>query len=125
VGTVVATVFGGCNFGTTEPDGPGCNLTVTDGLYTVRLHRPCSGAGCGPASEVVFPNEIHRTISAFLRIEGCNATQCGGSWIIESTTQKPGLLADQKQYALPCSVSFPGTSAACSAPSIEIRDENY
>lgn len=125
VGTVVAVIFGGCNFGGTDPNGPGCNFTISDGLYTVRLHRPCSGVGCGDASEVVFPNEIHRTINASLSIEGCNQASCGGGWTIASTTQKPGLPANQKQYAIPCSVAFPSTSAACPGNELEIRDADY
>jgi hypothetical protein len=123
VGTVVAATFGGCNFGTTDPNGPGCNFTISDGLFTVRLHRPC--VNCGDASEVVFPNEIHRTVSVFLQIKGCNAVSCGGNWMVESITQKPGLPADQKQFSLPCSVAFPGTEAACGNPIVEIRSENY
>jgi hypothetical protein len=126
VGTVVAVTFGGCNFGTTDPSGPGCNFTISDGLFTVRLHRPCSGIGCGDATETVFPNEIHRRINASLSIVGCNQTSCGGGWTIVSTTQKPGLpFPDQKQSQLSCSVAFPSTSAACTLNDVEIRDADY
>jgi len=131
VGTVVATVFGGCDFGlsSTDPNAAGCNLTITDGLFTVRLHRPCSGVGCGDASEVVFPNEIHREVFVTLGIKDCDRSQvpngsCGGSWTVSSTTQKPGLLPNQKQFPVTCRSSYPNTSAACTA-TVPIRDADY
>ncbi|PYQ11489.1 MAG: hypothetical protein DMH00_07990 [Acidobacteria bacterium] len=127
VGTRVAVTFGGCDFGTTEPGGPGCNLTVTDGLYTVTLHRPCSN--CPPATEVVFPNELHRGINAVLLLKGCDRSQvpngtCGGSWTITGETQKPGLPPDDEVFPLPCQVFFPATEHSCPA-SVYIRNENY
>jgi hypothetical protein len=127
VGTRVAVVFQGCDFGLATPGGPGCDLTVSDGLYSVTLHRPCTN--CGSAREVILPNELHGRIFATLLIKGCDRSQvpsgsCGGSWIIEGETQKPGLPSNKTSYLISCRANYPNTSQGCSAD-IEIRDPAY
>jgi hypothetical protein len=121
IGTRVAVVHQGC-------DDALCDLTISDGLYTTVLHRPCSGQGCPPARELVLPNELHRTISASLTIRNCqNSTvpggSCGGAWIIESETQKLPLV-NKKQFLLSCLATYPGTTAVC-GKLLEIRDESF
>ena len=127
VGTRVAATFGGCDFGTPGQGDPGCNLTISDGLYTQTLHRPCST--CQSATDVILPNEIHRMINVNLTIKNCDRSQtpngsCGGSWTITAETQKPGLPISKKQILMSCLAAYPNQSASCSTV-MDIRDENY
>ena len=126
VGTRVAVVFQGCDFGLTTPGGPGCDLTLSDGLFSMTLHRPCSNC---LAREVLLPNELHPRVFATLLIRGCDRSQvpsgsCGGSWTIEGETQKPGLPVNKTSYLLACRANYPNTSQGCTAD-VEIRDPAY
>ena len=121
IGTRVAAVHQGCS-------DAACDLTITDGLFTTTLHRPCSGVNCPPSREVILPNELHRTIQVSLTIRNCTNSQvpggtCGGSWIIEGETQKPPLVS-KKQILISCLSTYPGTSATCGQV-MEIRDESF
>jgi len=129
VGTRVAASLATCDFGTTDPGGPGCNLIVSDGLYTTTppIHRPCSPCQDGG---VVLPNEIHRFVSVIIQLKGCTDNQvpngfCGWGVTITGVTQKPGLPEGKKQTALSCNAFFgDGPNVACPFQ-VEIRDENY
>lgn len=127
VGTHVVATFTGCNFGQITGTS-GCNLTVSDPFFSFTSHWPCSN--CGDATEEVFPNELHRTITVSLRLRGCTANQvpsgvCAGSWRITSATVKPGLPVSTKVADIICQAFFgDGPDVACSRV-VEIRDPNY
>ena len=121
IGTRVAATLSTCSFGSPFSSS-GCNLIVTDGLYSVTLHRPCSTC---QATEVVMPNELHRFVTVILQLKGCTDTVCGWGVIITSETQKSGLPVSKLQTSLTCNAfSVNGPDATCSYL-VEVRDENY
>lgn len=127
IGTRVAVIASPCDFGNPGIGSDGCELTISDGLFTQRYHQPCTGA-CN-ARELAFPNELHPRVFATLLIRHCTRSQipngsCGGAWTIEAETQKPGLPVHKVTYQLPCRANYPNTSQGCTAD-IEIRDPDY
>ncbi|MCI0656793.1 MAG: hypothetical protein L0170_06945, partial [Acidobacteria bacterium] len=120
VGTRVGATLSLCTIG--SPSSPGCNLIVTDGLFSQTFHRPCSTC---QATEVLLPNELHRTVSITLQLRGCTDPVCGWGVTITSETQKPGLPASKLQTPLQCyAFSANGPDAACPFQ-VEIRDPDY
>ena len=124
VGTRVGASLATCDFGTTNPSGPGCNLFVSDGLFSTTMHFPCSGGGC-TATPVLLPNELHQYVSLTLQLKGCTTTVCGWGVTITAETQKPGLPVDKIQQQLVCNAfSSNGPDATCNF-TVKIRDDNY
>jgi hypothetical protein len=124
VGTVVAATFRGCDFGLPGDFGvaPGCDLQVSDGLATYQQHQPC--VGCGDATQIVFPNELHGEIQVSVTIRDCNLpVQCGGSWEIIAATSKPGLPVSTRNFLVSAGASSGGDGAT--VEHLEIRDPNY
>jgi len=123
-GTRVAAVYGGCDIGTLQI--PGCELQISDGLRSIVESRP----SLEPATQVMFPNDLQRSLYVTVRIINCQAAQspsgqCGGSWAIVATTQKPGLEASTITVNCPCQANFgTGPNAACNCY-INIRDPAY
>ena len=125
VGTRVGAVFGGCDIGTLQT--PGCELQVSDGFgLPYREGRPSQD----PANQLVFPNDLQRTIYVTVRIINCTAAlspggSCGGSWTINTTTQKPGLEVSMRSVYVPCEANYStGPNKACNV-SFDIRDPAY
>jgi hypothetical protein len=122
VGTRVSASLGTCTFGTLDPNGPGCNLTVTDGLLTTTIHFPCSGGGC-TATPILMPNELHPNVSVTLLLKGCTSPPCGWGVTFTGTTEKPGVPPDIVQKQEICDAFMVGDKAC--PDFIQIRDLNY
>jgi len=119
VGTRVAAAMSACDTGLTG----GCNLIVSDGLYSKTLHLPCSGGGC--SDNLLLPNELHRYATISMELVGCTTNVCGWGVTIIGETQKPGLPASKIQQGLPCQSFPPHPAKKVCFFSVVIRDENY
>jgi hypothetical protein len=127
-GTRVGATFTGCDVGTLNSSS-GCDLSVTDGLTTLQVHRPC--VGC-PSTDIVMPNELHNAIDGFITITGCTNAQtsgggsCGASWMVTAVTEKPGVPASTRQALWQCIASYPGGFPTKVCPfHFDIRDPSY
>jgi len=124
VGTRVGITSSFCDFGLLGgPDG--CDIRVSDGFTQIVLHRPSTD----PSNQVLYLNELQRTVWVSFTIVNCWAAQsqggsCGGSVTVVGTTQKPGLPASIETLYLPCRADYPSTTVFC-AQAFEIRDPAY
>jgi hypothetical protein len=120
VGTRVSAKLFGCDVGGLDPNGPGCNLLISDGKTIVRQHAPCSTC----PDDLVYPNELQPFVDISVSIKGCSLNSCGGSWDITMSTVKPGLPPSIITLHAACStVNQP--DHACTWPQELIRDPNY
>jgi hypothetical protein len=113
-GSRIAATWQGCEHGVVGTSS-GCDLRVTDLVDTAQAtHRPCSGA-CD-ATEILFPNDLHREVYATLTVTGCTYSGsgvCSGSWKLTAARPVGGSTVTTEAN-FTCVAVSPQTSAACS-----------